>query len=204
MANEQQLKRILKSSKENNGMRNWNEWRGKNPYQEIHLNDASLNSAKLRGANLHSANLSIANLRTSNLRHANLRHANSVMPISVMLISVMPICVFPAFIIRTSVQLTSVQPTSVMPHLAIQYLPTWIFLKCRIGNRLAPKPLYSMYGYYISIQRENTRGFFTGCGLQDWEIEMCKLYQPDISQTEICDVQDRMFQLRADQPLQNF
>ena len=39
--------------------------------------------------------------------------------------------------------------------------------------------------------------FLRQCGLSDWEIESAKLYNPDLTPSQIADIQDRMFHLRA-------
>ncbi len=44
--------------------------------------------------------------------------------------------------------------------------------------------------------------FLRGCGLSDWEIEAVKLYNPDLSNEEINNIQYRMYDLRATQALQ--
>ncbi len=44
--------------------------------------------------------------------------------------------------------------------------------------------------------------FLRGCGLSDWEIESAKLYAPDLSNDQIIDIQNNVFRLRAQQPLQ--
>ncbi len=44
--------------------------------------------------------------------------------------------------------------------------------------------------------------FLRGCGLSDWEIESARLYDPRISNEEISRILYRMYDLRAQQPLQ--
>lgn len=44
--------------------------------------------------------------------------------------------------------------------------------------------------------------FLRGCGLSDWEIEMAKLYNPDLSYDEFIDIQNRIFDLRKRQAFQ--
>ena len=44
--------------------------------------------------------------------------------------------------------------------------------------------------------------FLRGCGLSDWEIEVAKLYDPDLNNEEINNIQYRMYDLRAMQALQ--
>jgi hypothetical protein len=44
--------------------------------------------------------------------------------------------------------------------------------------------------------------FLRGCGLSDWEIESAKLYNPDLTNEQIVQIQYRMFDLRATQSIQ--
>jgi uncharacterized protein YjbI with pentapeptide repeats len=44
--------------------------------------------------------------------------------------------------------------------------------------------------------------FLRGCGLSDWEIESAKLYNPDLSNDEFIDIQNRIFDLRNRQAIQ--
>jgi uncharacterized protein YjbI with pentapeptide repeats len=69
MANEDQLA-LLKA-----GVEGWNEWREKEPDEEIDLSGADLSQAKLRGAKLNDAILSGADLSKVDLREADLREA---------------------------------------------------------------------------------------------------------------------------------
>ncbi|MGR3279868.1 pentapeptide repeat-containing protein, partial [Acaryochloris marina NIES-2412] len=50
----------------------WNQWREKNPNQEINLSGADLSGADLHGADLHNAKLSSAKLNGADLRSADL------------------------------------------------------------------------------------------------------------------------------------
>ena len=44
--------------------------------------------------------------------------------------------------------------------------------------------------------------FLQGCGLSDWEIELAKLYQPDLPSTEIAEIVTHIHNLRAVSPIQ--
>jgi uncharacterized protein YjbI with pentapeptide repeats len=79
MANQEQLERLLRSVKE------WNQWREKNPRIKIDLRETNLSGANLSecgffgnyiGVDLSGANLSGANLSKANLSKANLSKAN--------------------------------------------------------------------------------------------------------------------------------
>jgi hypothetical protein len=43
--------------------------------------------------------------------------------------------------------------------------------------------------------------FLAACGLQDWEIAAARLYDPDLSNEQISDIQSEVFRLRAQQTL---
>ncbi len=44
--------------------------------------------------------------------------------------------------------------------------------------------------------------FLRGCGLSDWEIESAKLYKPGLSNDEIINITNQIFELRGERPLQ--
>ncbi len=44
--------------------------------------------------------------------------------------------------------------------------------------------------------------FLRGCGLSDWEVELIKLYNPDLSNDVFIDIQNRIFDLRQRQAIQ--
>ena len=71
-ADQEQLERLKHSVKE------WNEWRKKNPKVEINLSEANLFRADLIGANLSGADLNGADLSGANLSGADLSTANLV------------------------------------------------------------------------------------------------------------------------------
>jgi len=55
------------------GVENWNKWRGQNPITVFpNLSQANLSEADLSGADLSEADLTGANLRGANLRNADL------------------------------------------------------------------------------------------------------------------------------------
>ena len=87
------LKRLIRSSENNNGHKEWNAWRAQNRDYIINLHSVDLRNADLSGAHLYSvdlrrsdlsdadlsgANLSEANLEGVNLSNTNLTHANLV------------------------------------------------------------------------------------------------------------------------------
>ena len=61
--------------------------------------------------------------------------------------------------------------------------------------------------YIETITLQNSRGkipveFLRGCGLSDWEITSSKLYAPDLSNEEISEITQNIFDLKATRPIQ--
>lgn len=55
---------------------------------------------------------------------------------------------------------------------------------------------------FLNSKGKIPKVFLRGCGLSDWEIEVANLYNPDLSNAEINDIQYKMYDLRATQALQ--
>jgi uncharacterized protein YjbI with pentapeptide repeats len=54
----------------------------------------------------------------------------------------------------------------------------------------------------LTLSGQLPLAFLQGCGLKDWEIEATKLYQPDLTSTQINDIVYRIYSLRADPLIQ--
>ncbi len=142
------------------------------------LSVAGLSRANLLGTNLSGANLRGANLHGANLRGANLHGAN----------------LSGADLIGSN------------------------FLKAEVGNTIFGNSDLSeaigleevLHGGPSGISRDvfaHSKGkipeaFLRGCGLSDWEIELVKLYNPDLSNEEIDEVLYKVHDVRAQQALQ--
>ncbi len=75
--NQEQYDRLIECSKKGpKGIKEWNEWRAKNPDEEIWLEGAELTRANLQGAKLRDADLQGAKLEEANLGGANLVGTN--------------------------------------------------------------------------------------------------------------------------------
>lgn len=222
MANEEQLS-ILKQ-----GVEVWNEWRKENPDVEIDLSgvnlfktdlskamlsradlrkanlrktiaivadlsDANLSEADLSGANLSGANLTGTNLRDGSLIDANLKAAN-----------------LNAGDLRgTDLKRTYFTTT----RLAGSNFQNAVVNGTIFGNvnlseviglegaiHLAPSSI-STDTFSLS-KGKIPETFLRGCGLSDWEIEQVKLYNPNLSNDEFIDIQNKIFDLHHRQALQ--
>jgi uncharacterized protein YjbI with pentapeptide repeats len=146
------------------------------------LCEAKLRSADLRGANLSRADLTEADLTLSNLSRADMRRAD-----------------------LRQANIAGANLTEVNFAQAIAN-----------GTHFAGADLSVAKGLEsVEHQGPSTIGidtifksrgkipdvFLRGCGLQDWEIELVKLYQPDLAAVELTAVLDRVSELRSGAPL---
>ena len=212
MANEEQLA-ILKQ-----GVDVWNKWREDNPNVVIDFRKANLYKADLTGATLNRANLREAQLIQADLSRAwldeaNLREAN----------------LYEAKLNRADLRGAYLREANLRgadlsqaklngaDFIGADLLGS-IFLKARVGKTIfGDLDLRQSTGLEdvvhnspstigadtISLSKGKIpEAFLKGCGLSDWEIETAKLYDPDLSNEEINNIQYRMYDLRATQALQ--
>jgi uncharacterized protein YjbI with pentapeptide repeats len=169
----------------------------------INFSDAYLRGTNFRGANLKGADfrraslsrtdLAQANLKTAHLDFANLYHANI-----------------------TGADLRSSELTGTIFN-RVNFLEAkfsgaklgWtIFADCDLSRAVGLNSVIhsgpSTIGFdtvYLS-RKKIPEVFFRGCGLSDWEIENAKLYNPDLSNEEINDIQYRIHELRVKRAFQ--
>jgi uncharacterized protein YjbI with pentapeptide repeats len=152
------------------------------------LSGAILNNADLKGADLTNADLIHANLGGANLRDANLRDAN---------------------LSRADLRDANLSRAD----LSGADFSGAILDNTNLGNidLRKVKNLDKTFHYGPSTigtdTLEKSKGqipdvFLRGCGLSDWEIEQSKLYNPDLSNDEFIDIQNRIFDLRQRQAIQ--
>lgn len=142
------------------------------------LSDARLSHADLRRAGLREANLCSADLTNSDLRHADLTGTNLA-------------------------DCEMVQADLGMARMGFTKL-TGLDLAQPIGlhvvNHAGPS---SIDTYSLRLSRGLIPDeFLNGCGLEDWEVEMSRLYAPGLSAAKIVDIQQRIFDLRAKKLIQ--
>jgi uncharacterized protein YjbI with pentapeptide repeats len=213
MANQKQLD-ILKQ-----GVHAWNRWRTKNAGNEIDLSDvdfkgkdlsyvnfSTLNDiqhinliksdlsqtyllrADLRGTNLYGANLSNAILVGANLRGAILESAN-----------------FTGSVLNGA-NIGEINFRQV--NLADAHVGGTTFGNTDLSSAIGLDEVKHHHPSFIDSQTiKLSKGklpdvFLRGCGLSDWEIESTKLYNPELTNEAITEIQYRIFDLRATRSLQ--
>jgi uncharacterized protein YjbI with pentapeptide repeats len=151
--------------------------------REANLKEASLEGAVLRRANLRGADLSLTNLRGANLWRADLRFTN-----------------LKGANLRETMLKGANLDKAILANTHLEEL-----------NLSATKGLEEAYHFYPSpiststLKRSKGKipvNFLRGCGLNDWEIESAKLYQPGLSEKEVNDIVHRIYDMRANQAVQ--
>lgn len=163
------------------------------------LNHAKLNRANLIEAHLISgttfvhADLSGANLSDANLSEANLGHAN--------------LC--DADLIGADLRGTNLNGTSlVRTRLEEARCSSTIFHDVNLSvtrglERVRHDGPSGLSNSTIALSKARIPiTFLKGCGFADWEIETAKLYQPDLRNDEVLDIQQEVFRLRSQGALQ--
>lgn len=180
------------------GWKVWNKWREENPeirpdlsggglssknLHRVNLNGADLSDADLFGANLSGADiigadLSGADLRDASLRNADLRIANFRGA------NMYGAVLYNAMIGGTIFAGNDLSDINLL-ETAIHLGPSHISLDAVVNSKgKIPEP------------------FLRGCGLQEWEIEAVKLYQPDLSPGRVSEILYRVHELRTNPAVQ--
>ncbi len=142
----------------------------------VNLREANLSGAKLNGADLSGADLRAANLGGANLSGACLNWAN----LDETLLSGADFTVaWTTEAIFANVDLSAAKGLEAIHHTG--------------PSTIGIDTIYKSRG-------KIPEAFLRGCGLQDWEIELVKLYQPDLS--DVTTVLYRISDLRTAQPIQ--
>ena len=139
---------------------------------DANLNDTDLSKASLSGADLSDASLERSILRYTNLGYANLLRAN--LKKTDISFSVLEETFF------TNVDLTEVIGLDRCIHAGPSNVD------------------YRTTGQSVGVPTE----FLKGCGLSDWQIEQTKLNYPNLTNKEIKNVIERIYDLRAHQAVQ--
>lgn len=155
------------------GAKAWNKWREDKPLITINFIQADLKEADLSNLNLKSTIFAGANLSRVALWESDLRLA-----------------VFDG------------------ANLAGASMGNSIFGETKLDKAVGLEQVEHLYPSNIdtkTLQRSKGRipeQFLRGCGLNDWEIEAAKLYNPDLSNDEFIDIQNSIFDLRRRQAIQ--
>jgi uncharacterized protein YjbI with pentapeptide repeats len=152
------------------------------------LREADLSEANLSEANLSEANLSEADLARANLREADLTRVNLI-GADLFRVNLIGANLTRAKLDRTNFRETQVGWTTFgdtdlsvvegLDTVAAHHGPSTIGIDT----------LYLSNGNIPEV-------FLRGCGLRDWEIEATKLYQPDLTPTELTDITYKIHELR--------
>jgi uncharacterized protein YjbI with pentapeptide repeats len=172
------------------------------------LSGANLDGANLSGADLGEANLSEADLGEANLSQADLREAN----------------LSEAYLMRADLSLANLQGAKLGgARLQVSNLNGAKLHGANLGQVRIGKTVFTSIDLRETLgldeavhdapssigidtlqisQGKIPEAFLRGCGLSDWEIEAARLYDPDLSNQEINDIQYRVYDLRATRALQ--
>ncbi|MCP4248067.1 MAG: TIR domain-containing protein [bacterium] len=154
---------------------------------DANLSGASLSGAHLSGADLSDANLSGADLSDANLSGADLSNANlSDARLSDAELSGAKL----SHANLASAMLAHTTFASVNLSEAKNLDRAHVLLPCSIG-----------VDTLVASQGRISDSFLRGCGLQPWQVLEAKLYDPDLTPAQICDLQTRIFMARTTGPL---
>jgi hypothetical protein len=206
MANQEHLK-ILKQ-----GVEAWNKWRKKNPKIKPELRAADLIGTKLSGADLSRASLSGASLSGANLSGADLTEAYlggaNLYSASLSRASLKGADLSGAYLNDAKLSRADLfgAKLSRTDFSRAKLLETH-FAKTNLINAKNLDECYHLGPSTIDQRTFERSGnlpnkFLRGCGLNDWQIEATKLYNPKLRPNQIMDIQQRVFELRSGKPIQ--
>jgi uncharacterized protein YjbI with pentapeptide repeats len=187
MANEEQLA-ILKQ-----GVEVWNKWRSENSEVDVDLSEADLVLAKFSGADLSRANLSSAWLARADLSGANLGGAD-LRGAKLMDANLMDANLMDAYLRGSNCSEVMVGGT--------------VFVDLDLRQAAGLDDVYHVGPSTIGTNTltksvgKIPEVFLRGCGLSDWEIEMAKLYDPNLSNGERNQALYKIYDLQSNQAIQ--
>lgn len=178
MANKEHLEILTQ------GVNAWNKWRKDNPKVVPQLDGLDLSAASLVAADLRSANLVSTTFRGATLRQANLQNASLIGTI----------------LVNTQLQKTNFSNT---------HFGNTVIVASDLSQTVGLKDCYHFKPSYFDPRTvQNVYllpvEFLRGVGLSDWEIEQVKLYNPNVTTSEIVDISQKIFDLRTENPIQFF
>ncbi len=217
MADSKQLE-ILKK-----GVNEWNKWRRENPELEIDLSDASLRETDLSNVNLSDANLHSADLWKTDLRRANLRKA-TLWSTDLVEADLIEADLAEANLWLTDLWLADLSNANLSEAdlFASKFVNTNLyranFSKAVFSDMIIGNSDLSEAVNLSRIKHDSPtvigidtlrlskgkipEAFLRGCGLSDWEIESSKLYTPGLSNEEIINIKQKVFELSEERQLQ--
>jgi uncharacterized protein YjbI with pentapeptide repeats len=217
MANQEQVKRLL------DGVEGWNKWRQENPeltidlrganLKGIHLKSANLEKADLGGADLHGANLLGSDLMDAvlvgaDLGEADLRGAN-FWGAELCGAHLKKANLLGADLIEAGLEQADFTEANLKDaDLGEAKLNATVLGDIDLSEARGLDDVHHNGPSPISTSTlERSKGkipekFLRGCGLNDWEIESAKLYQPGLSETGVYDILYRIYTLRKNRVIQ--
>ena len=148
---------------------------------EAHLSGAQLNRATLSSANLRGADLSHTRLELAGLDEANLSSADlsgaALVGADLRGADLTGATANGTLFAHVDLHADRVRGLSAVQHFGPSSISTDTLVRSQGG--IPPE-------------------FLRGCGLQDWEIEAARLYDPGLSPVQIEEIQQLVFDLRAD------
>ncbi|HEU0143147.1 MAG TPA: toll/interleukin-1 receptor domain-containing protein [Nitrososphaera sp.] len=202
MANPQHLK-ILKQ-----GVEAWDAWRRKHTNIVPALVGAMLDAANLiridfSGADLRGASLIGANLRAASLENADLSYA-TLTEANLEQVLIKGAKLHKTILRNTIFRWNDFNDTDFTEAIFGSTLLSQCDLSVARGLEDAQHAESSTIGIDTIYRSKGniTEIFLRGCGLSDWQIEIAKLYRPDLNNGQINDILYEAFSLRAHQPIQ--
>lgn len=211
MANQEQLE-ILKR-----GIKVWNDWRIKKPDATIDFSHADLQGKQLIfkdfsngnfigtnlrdsilfGSNFEKANLSHCNLRNADLRNANLNYADLTGA------KLNGVNFWETKLIGTNLDGAWIGHSNMFGSSSIQTILGNLDLNNCINLDLIHYSGPSLIDdLTLTRSRNLSDSFLRGIGLSDWRIESYKLYNPDLTPTQIVDIVYKIDEMRSRNPIQ--
>jgi len=185
------------------GVQAWNRWAEQNPQVlpdlewanlvGLDLNGARLDGAILSGARLNGADLSNASLKEARLDGADLFEAvlTSARLDRARLVG--------AKLIRANLQRATLSRAKI-------FATTFARVDLRSVQGLAEVEHLGSSEISVSTlqlsQGEIPEAFLKGCGFQDWEIAAARIYNPNLSETQVVEWQYQVIRLRTDPAFQ--
>jgi uncharacterized protein YjbI with pentapeptide repeats len=212
MANQEQVEILEK------GVDAWNRWRRENPNAKIELGKVDLSRAELSraflsGADLSEANLSEADLSEANLSFANLSKADlegadlsqaSLGSANLSGANLSGADLLDAFLGGANLSgAVLIGSDFSLAHVGVNTFENVDLSECiGLSDVIHSNSSSISTNTFFRSKGKIPEKFLRGCGLSDWEIETVKLYNPDLSNEEINNIQYKMYDLRATQALQ--
>jgi uncharacterized protein YjbI with pentapeptide repeats len=170
---------------------------------DAHLFGSNLYLTDFRGADLRGANLNATNLREADLRGVDLKRA-SLCDANLYLAILDKASFFYTDFSRADLKEASLRGANLSKAIFGGTNVSFTDLSMIEGLRDVTHFSPSILGRETLI---NSKGqipdaFLRGCGFSDWEIESAKLYNPNLSNEEVNQILYKLYDLRAQQPLQ--